>query len=161
MGRIKKASYKGVEIDLEKEFQEVKREAEDIGITIIPGDPFSDEAVRTYNEAPEWAFIKSWQETENLVLGAARTILPSQTRTSNITKIIEDLVKAGVIDAGMAELIRKMREIRNMIVHGGQAVVTRGEALEWLGISKSIRQRLKQAIERGQRNMELGSQHDA
>lgn len=158
ISRIKKASYKGIEIDLEKEFQEVKKEAEDLGITINRGDPFSDESFRTYDEAPEWAFIKSWQETESLVLSAVSTLRQGRLRTSDFNEALSALVGANIINNDMASLIGKLREIRNKIVHGGESTVTRGEALEWLGISKSIRQRLQQAIELGTRNIELGRQ---
>ena len=58
--------------------------------------------------------------------------------------MINTLIAEGVIDESMGNLIQKLRNVRNKIVHTADPDVTRGEALEWLGISKSVRNRLVQ-----------------
>ena len=52
----------------------------------------------------------------------------------------------GLIDAKMTMLIQKLQSTKNLIVHNSDSSITRGEALEWLGISKSIKDRLEQKL---------------
>tara|TARA_R110002153_G_scaffold105499_8_gene244185 strand:- start:501 stop:818 length:318 start_codon:yes stop_codon:yes gene_type:complete len=69
LGRIKNAKYKGVELNLEKEFEELKTEAENAGVTIMySSHSFPNDSINAIENVPEWAFIKSWQEIENLIV---------------------------------------------------------------------------------------------
>tara|TARA_R110000744_G_scaffold257211_1_gene372641 strand:- start:241 stop:459 length:219 start_codon:yes stop_codon:yes gene_type:complete len=52
----------------------------------------------------------------------------------------------GIIDTEMEMLINKLRQTRNLIVYNSDSLITRGEALEWLGISKSIKDRIEQKL---------------
>ena len=145
--RIKNAKYKDVELDLESEIQEIKYDAENAGITInYPSSTFPDDSIKNIEAAPEWAFIKSWQEIENVIMDLYSQTSGAMIRQGPISHIISVLIENGTIDKSMADLVNKLRAIRNKIVHTTEPEITRGEALEWLGISKSVRDRLAQKI---------------
>ena len=146
--RIKNAKYKGVELDLENEIQNIKSNAESAGITILyPSSSFPEDSIRNIEIAPEWAFIKSWQEVENVLLSYYSKISGlKKTGRVSIRMTLSYLESKGLIDAEMTMLIQKLQSTRNLIVHNSDSNITRGEALEWLGISKSIKDRLEQKL---------------
>lgn len=140
--RIKNAKYNGVELDLSSEIEAIKTDAENAGVTIsYPSSTFPTDSIQNIAAAPEWAFIKSWQEIENVLMHLYSSI-SNQEHRGSIILVISSLVSEGIIDQSMATLIDKLRTVRNKIVHSSESEVTRGEALEWLGIAKSVNDRL-------------------
>ena len=143
--RIRSAKYKDAEISLEHEITEIKNDAEMAGITIAyPPDSFAEDSVRSIGLAPEWAFIKSWQEIENVIMRLRARLPDDKKHRGPVTLVVQALVEEGVLDPTMASLIDKLRIVRNRVVHGEDPDVTRGEAFEWLGISRSVKDRLAQ-----------------
>ncbi|MEL7614022.1 DUF4145 domain-containing protein [Vreelandella titanicae] len=146
INRIKSVRYKDAEINLEQEMMEIKNDAEMAGITIAyPPGSFAQDSVRSIELAPEWVFIKSWQEIENVIMGLRSKLPEDKKYKGPITLVVQRLVEEGIIDPTMASLIDKLRSVRNRVVHE-DSDVTRGEALEWLGISRSVKDRLAQKL---------------
>lgn len=146
--RIRSARYKGAEINLEQEMTEIKDDAEMAGITIAyPPGSFAEDSIRSIELAPEWAFIKSWQDIENVIMSLKSKLPDDKKYRGPITLVVQGLVEEGIVDPKMASLIDKLRIVRNRVVHGVDPDVTRGEALEWLGISRSVKDRLAQKLE--------------
>lgn len=140
--RVKKAKIGEVEIDLAEEIEEVKNDALNMGITIAyPSSTFSKSDIEMIEHAPEWAFLQSWQKIENLLI--SRSI---GNRRQPTVETINELANSNAIPSNLAELILKMYRLRNKIVHGGNVVLTKGEALEWLGVAKSVNDRLSQKL---------------
>ena len=147
--RVKKAKYKGVELDLESAIEEVKSKAENAGITMnYPLSMFPKETIDSLDSSPEWVFIRTWQEIENVLKNAYKVKVGNVGRIPITMKVISELQKNGVIDSEMASLINQMREVRNQIVHTASFDVTRGELLEWVGLSRSITDRLTQQLQK-------------
>ena len=147
--RVKNAKYMGVELDLEKEFSELKAEATDAGVTIMYAPSSFDRAtLDSLEDAPELAFIRSWQEIENVVVSHYGSVsgLKAKEGRFNFGKAVKYLRENGTINAELEMLIQKLRQTRNLVVHGSDVSVSRAEAFEWLGISKSVLDRLKQKI---------------
>ncbi len=89
--RIKNAKYKGVEFNLEKEMQEIKSDAESAGITIFyPQSSFPEDSIKNIEIAPEWAFIKSWQEIENVLIHYYSTVSGSKSEKVNVRKVLRE-----------------------------------------------------------------------
>ena len=144
--RVKKAKYKDMEISLGEEIKEVKNEAMHAGITIAyPANSFKIHDDPNYAEA---AFIKSWQKIESLLVNAYKANNPSTDRIPLVRHLLSNLEKNYDLDPRVASLIPRMYEIRNRVVHSYENEVTRGELLEWLGISKSVYDRLKATIDK-------------
>lgn len=141
--RVKKAKYKGMELDLENEFKEVKAEAADAGVTIMyPSSSFQPEVFSEMQLAPELVFIRTWQEIESILNNAFKERYPVDKRFPPVSKIVSTLVEDNLINNDLASLIRNMYSLRNKIVHSSDFNMTRGELIEWQGLSKSIIDRL-------------------
>ncbi|WP_041408342.1 hypothetical protein [Shewanella baltica] len=67
--RVKKAKYGDIEIDLVEAIDEVKSDAIELGITITyPSSSYSVSDLELVQTAPEWAFLQSWQNIENILM---------------------------------------------------------------------------------------------
>lgn len=146
--RIKNAKYGGVEVSLEQEMQQIKASAQSAGITIVyPSSALSPDSVASIDAAPEWAFIKSWKEIENLI-GRLYNVATATSEPGSISfaQKLKILQAGGNLDERLASVIIALHQTRNRIVHESNHSITRGEALEWLGIAKSIADRIRQRI---------------
>ncbi|EGR0930950.1 hypothetical protein EIC00_24735 [Vibrio parahaemolyticus] len=140
--RVKKAKYGDIEIDLVEAIDEVKGDAIELGITIAyPSSSFSASDLELVQTAPEWAFLQSWQNIENILITKG-----ADGKRQPITKIVRQLQSSEKIDSGLADLILKMYRLRNEIVHVSGIDLTKAEAMEWLGVSKSVSDRLVQKL---------------
>ena len=145
--RIKNEKYKDIEVNLEKEIKAIKSDAKNAGIQINYDDStLSEDNLRNIRIAPEWAFIKSWQDIENNLLEYYSKVSGLKTKRVNTRKVLSYLEDKQVLDNEIIMLIQKLRSTRNRIVHNSDSSVTRGEALEWLGISKSVNNKLSQKL---------------
>ncbi|MGJ8689724.1 MAG: hypothetical protein ACSHXZ_09410 [Gammaproteobacteria bacterium] len=147
--RIKNAKYKDVELNLTEEFQSIKNEAIDAGITIAyPPSAFPSENLKSIETAPEWTIIQSWQEIERVLsqLYSKSRREAGDKSKANPNEMIAVLLDNGTIDPAMAGLINRINTLRNNIVHQHEFELTRGEAMEWMGISKSVKDRLSQRL---------------
>ena len=140
--RIKKAKYGDFEIDLAEAIEDVKQDALELGITIAyPSTAFSESDIQMMQHAPEWAFLQSWQNIENLLVDKT-----SKDKRQPIIRVVKKLEDESTIDSGLAELILKIYRLRNEIVHTSEIKLTKTEAMEWLGVSKSVQDRLAQKL---------------
>lgn len=145
--KVKTAKIKGVELDLSNEIQSIKNEAESAGITILyPTGSFPADSIKSIEAAPEWAFIQSWQEIDNVLLKIQSERYPDMRRSGSTIAVTEELYRDNLIDDALKNLLHKLRKVRNGLVHAEDPDITRGEALEWLGISKSVKDRLIQRL---------------
>ncbi|MGF1845625.1 hypothetical protein [Vibrio lentus] len=141
--RLKKAKYGDLELDLSDAINEVKNDAINAGITIMYSpDSFEASEMTLMSQAPEWMFMKSWQGIESLLFEQN-----TDGKRKPISRIVRDLEASQIIEPYLAELILKMYKLRNEIVHTDGLELTRGEIIEWLGISKSVADRLKQKLD--------------
>lgn len=60
--------------------------------------------------------------------------------------MIDELLSSSLIDSEVGNLVLKMYRLRNEIVHAKNPEISRGEVLEWLGLSKSVHDRLEQQL---------------
>lgn len=140
--RVKKAKYGDIEIDLVEAINEVKGDAIELGITIAyPSSSYSASDLELVQIAPEWVFLQSWQNIENILITKG-----SDGKRQPIYKLVQQLQSSYKIDSGLANLILKIYRLRNEIVHVSGIDLTKTEAMEWLGVSKSISDRLNQKL---------------
>jgi len=102
--------------------------------------------VSSIEAEPEWAFIKSGQEIESVVTKLYRQTSGSYEKRESISAIIKFLAERDIIPEELADLVSKIQGVRNKIVHVSDSDLTRCEALEWLGISISVKDRLEQRL---------------
>ncbi len=147
ISRIKNAKYKGIEIDLERELRELKEDAEDAGITAeYKESAILNENLINMSAAPELVFIQSWQDIENTLKQLFEKTEGDKPQRGPMSYILAYLEKREILDSTMCDVIKKLMGIRNKIVHTSKTEITRGEALEWLGIAMSVSKHLKQKL---------------
>ena len=145
--RINTAKYKDLEINLAEQLENLKNDASNAGVTIMYSpESFPTDNITNIEAAPEWAFIKAWQEIENVVGDYYAQVSGLSEKRVPFRKAASYLKQKGIIDGEMAMLLDKIQNTRNLIVHSTDSSITRGEALEWLGISRSVRDRLAQKL---------------
>jgi hypothetical protein len=103
---------------------------------------FAPGAFSEIEQAPELVFIRTWQEIESLLNAAYKKNFPIDGRLPPTSKIISMLVENQLINNDLASLMKNMYSLRNKIVHSSDFNMTRGELIEWQGLSKSITDRL-------------------
>ncbi|NDV22259.1 hypothetical protein [Desulfovibrio sp. JC022] len=150
LNKIKTAKYKDIQLDLHDEFQEIKSDADKAGITVrYPISPLLEKYEEAINKSPEWVFIESWNEIENILSDAAKKLLGSSERRIPSHQILNELESRSVIGNDLSVLVKKLLNLRNKVVHKNMQDpgYTHGEIIEWLGLSQSVKDRLQQRID--------------
>ena len=145
--RIKNAKYKGVEIDFEKELLETKNEADSAGVTIdYSQSEFPDDSIKNIDAAPEWIFIKSWQEIENILLSYYTNVSGLKSERIDVHKVLRFLEDRSLINANMAMLIQKLH-YKKLDSSQFRLQYHSRRSSRVLGIAKSVKDRLKQKLD--------------
>ncbi|WP_195848193.1 hypothetical protein, partial [Providencia sp. wls1948] len=140
--KIRKAKFRDFEVDLSEAIKDVTNNAIELGITVFyPRSTYNNNDLQMIKVAPAWAFLQSWKAIEDIL----RSGCAGQSKRS-VSMIIKDLEQSHIIDPNLAKLILKMFKLRNEIVHVLDAEITEAEAMEWLAVSKSVQDRLKQRL---------------
>ncbi len=142
LNKIRKAKFRDLEIDLVEAIKDVKNNAIELGITVAyPRSIYNHSDLQMIKAAPAWAFLQSWKAIEDILRGGSG----GQDKRP-VSMIIKDLEQSKTIEPNLAKLILKMFKLRNEIVHVLDVEITEAEAMEWLAVSKSVQDRLKQRL---------------
>ncbi len=148
--------YKEIELDFGRELTQLEDKAK--AIEVKPQQPkahlpvkkdealFLDEAERLAQDFPEAAVAVGWQAVENELMFAVTwlAILPSHPFHNSAMKNAELLVAQKIINEGTFDLLKRMRNLRNMAVHRGHGVgqVTTDQAIEFVALAKEVVEKL-------------------
>lgn len=149
--------YKDLELDFGRELKQLEKEAR--AIDIAPQPPksiaptkkdsaqFLEEASRLAKDFPEPAVALGWQAVEDELMSAVMrlAISPNFPPHNSAMKNAELLKEQNAIDQRTFELLNRMRNLRNMAVHGaGTRGITTDEAIEFLAIARGVVERLRE-----------------
>jgi hypothetical protein len=112
---------------------------------------FLEEASRLAKDFPEPAVALGWQAVEDELMSAVMrlAISPNFPPHNSAMKNAELLKDQNAIDQRTLELLNRMRNLRNMAVHGaGTRGITTDEAIEFLAIARGVVEKLRQ-VRRG------------
>jgi uncharacterized protein YutE (UPF0331/DUF86 family) len=152
--------YKDLELDFGQELKELEERAKAIDVKPQPPKAFSsakkdasqllEEATRLAQDFPEPAIAVGWQAVEDELMSAVMrlAISPDYPPHNSALKNAELLRDQKAIDEGTFDLLKRMRNLRNMAVHGGAHAtrnVTTDEAIEFLALARGIVERLRGA----------------
>jgi hypothetical protein len=124
------------------ELSQVKKIAENAGVTVADRlSSLTPPLLNLASTSPTAAIIEGWNalETETKSLAERAGIAwrsPSQ--------VVSALDKMSLLPNGLAEILRHLINMRNKVVHTHSGDVTEGEAIEFLMLSRSIAERVKQ-----------------
>jgi hypothetical protein len=150
---LTRLKYKDLELDFGRELKELEKEAKAIDITPQPPKSIAptqrdssqllQEAAQLAQRFPEPAVAVAWQAVEDELMQAVMrlAISPDYPALKNA-----ELLKAqNAIDQRTFELFNRMRNLRNLAVHGGHgaAFITTDEALEFLALARGVVEKLR------------------
>lgn len=155
---LTRLKYKDMEIDFGRELSQIEAQAKSIDVTPKPvpvpaaGHPKDSaerlrEAARLADQFPEPAVALGWSAVEQELEAAATRLglAAGQAERFMPARIIALLRKSGYVDDQMHDILSRMRNLRNMAVHGHQSAgpVTADEAREFLALASGVIERLK------------------
>jgi hypothetical protein len=154
---LTRLKYKELELDFGSELRELKESAGEL-ITIestaqrsLP-PPTQDtklhlvEATRLATDFPEPAVAVGWKAVEDALFNAVDRLglAPSGKPSFAPMRNIELLAKSGYLDSPTVDVLRRMRNLRNIAVHGGQGggPVSVGDANEFIAFASEVVKKL-------------------
>ncbi len=154
---LTRLKYKDLELDFGRELKELEKEAKAIDITPQPPKSIAptqrdssqllQEAAQLAQRFPEPAVAVAWQAVEDELMQAVMrlAISPDYPAHNSALKNAELLKAQNAIDQRTFELFNRMRNLRNMAVHGGHgaAFITTDEALEFLALARGVVEKLR------------------
>lgn len=149
--------YKDLELNFGRELKQIQKEAKAIGITAEPREitaPTKRDSSQLLQEAgqlaqrfPEPAVAVAWQAVEDELMQAVMrlAISPDYPAHNSALKNAELLKKEGAIDQRTTELLNRMRNLRNMAIHGtvGLVPIITDEAIEFIALAKGVVEQLR------------------
>ena len=153
---LTKLKYKDLELDFGRELKQLEEQARVIEVRPTqpkalpptkrdPSDLLS-EADRLAQEFPEPAVAVGWQAVEEELMSAVErlAISPDYPRHNSAMKNAELLRGQNEIDDTTLDVLNRMRNLRNMAVHGGngQGRVTTNEAIEFIALARGVVEKL-------------------
>jgi hypothetical protein len=156
---ISRLKYKDLELDFGRELKQLEQKAKALDVkpqapAVLPtpkkdSSQLLDEAARLATDFPEPAVAVGWQGVEEELLAAVMrlAISPDYPPYGSSLKNTLILREQKVIDEGTYELLQRMRNLRNMAVHGnrGGPPITADEAREFIALAKGIVEKLRAA----------------
>ncbi len=150
---LSRFKYGKVEIDFRRELDQLEAFAKTIDLKPAPkqisaaprtAEQILNEAERLTADFPEPAVGLGWTAVEHELRAAATRLgLPPDYQSPG--RQIEELRKAGHFDSETYEILRRMRNLRNMAVHGAApSRINSDEAREFLALAAGVVQRLKE-----------------
>lgn len=150
--------YKDLEVDFGRELKEVERKARAIDVTPTgpPPQPATApknaaqilaEAERLAQDFPEPAVALAWSAVEDELMGAVMrlAISPDYPPLNSALQNARLLTEQGAIDQSTLDILNRMRNLRNMAVHGGAGLtgVSTDEAREFIALARGIVEKLR------------------
>jgi hypothetical protein len=139
--RARLLKFAGVEVSLEEQVQELAKAADEGGITTLyPKESFSERFREEIRVNPKWAFLEIWIEVEQNLKKIVEG--KSQIYRGPINAIAE-LETDSYITKQEAEVLRRLSQVRNQIVHG-DSELAEVDVNPLIGAARSMRDRLAQ-----------------
>jgi hypothetical protein len=141
--RAKLLKVAGVEVSLEEEVNELTKVAAEGGITTLyPEEAFPEEFQQEMRLNPKWAFLEIWIEVEQQIKKMME--MKSKIYRGALNSIAE-LEFTNDIPSSEADILRRLSQVRNRIVHG-DSEITEVDVNALIGTARSMRDRLAQKV---------------
>jgi uncharacterized protein YutE (UPF0331/DUF86 family) len=160
---LTKLKYKDLELDFGRELKQLEEQAKAIEVkptlpkALAPSkrepSDLLNEAERLAQDFPEPAVAVGWQAVEEELMSVVvrLSISPDLHRYNSASKNAELLREQNAIDNRTLDVLKRMRNLRNMAVHGGHGHdrVSTDEAIEFIALARGVVEKLK-ALTRGE-----------
>jgi hypothetical protein len=155
---LTRLKYKDLELDFGQELKQLKKEAKAIDITPQPPKTIAptkrdssqllQEAAQLAQHFAEPAVAVAWQAVEDELMQAVMrlAVSPDYPVHNSALKNAELLRAQNAIDQRTLELLNRMRNLRNMAIHGTHvgASITIDDALEFIALARGVLEKLQE-----------------
>jgi len=118
-------------------------ENKDESSPVPPSDQCIDCVSSDSNGTPSVIVIESWHSVSDLLREMARSIGINAPFDEDQLAVI--LTSRGIIDRGTTELIRQLKEVRDISIH--RSDISESDARRYLGLAREVRSRLRSFME--------------
>jgi len=154
---LTRLKYKELELDFGSELRDLKETSgKSIVIESVPQRSLPApkdesklhliEAARLSPDFPEPAVAVGWRAVEDSLFNAVDRLglAPSRTQVGPPIRNTELLAESGYLDSQTIDVVRRMRTLRNIAVHGGQGAgaVSTHDANEFIALASAVVKRL-------------------
>ncbi len=160
---LTRLKYKDLELNFGRELKELEEKAK--AIDVKPANRRSAvtsskrdslqllmEAERLAEDFPEPSVALAWSAVEDELLAAVMrlAISPDYPPHNSAMKSAEMLAEQRAIDLQTLDILKRMRNLRNIAVHGHDSLgeVTTDQALEFIALARGVIQKLR-GLDRG------------
>jgi hypothetical protein len=136
--RLKSAEIKDIKFELEDKIENVKKEAINNGVTMFyPLETIQRQFNPKENKTKETQIFDAWKKIEAKLFS-----IDDRTGKRNLNDTINYLTKNGKLPKYLANFVLDLRELRNIVVHTENPIITEEDFQNWISISKSVIDRL-------------------
>lgn len=153
---LTRLKYKDLELDFGRELRQLEAQAKSIEVQPEQAKPLPPtqrgamqllaEAERLAQEFPGPAVAVGWQAVEDELQSAVMrlAISPGYPPHNSSLKNAELLLQQRAVNDNTIDLLKRMRNLRNMAVHGtrGAGNITTDEAIEFIALARGVVNRL-------------------
>lgn len=153
---LTRLKYKDLELDFGRELKQLEEQAKAIEVKpqqpkALPPAPKGSaqllaEAERLAQDFPEPAVAVGWQAVEDELMSAVMrlAISPDYPAHNSALKNAELLLGQKAVDENTIDLLKRMRNLRNMAVQGncGLGNVTTDQAIEFIALARGVVEKL-------------------
>jgi hypothetical protein len=145
-GTVSKVKLKDVEVDFREKIAEVKQSASDQALTVFyPQTQAVVGQIDLAESRPQAFLVELTTEIERILIDWEKS--RGKTGSRAPLEILDELQKLGLIGPDIRDPANRLFGMRNQYIHANSISITSGEALELLGIARSVRDRLKQKLD--------------
>ena len=156
--QLQKLKFKDLELEFAKQLSAAAAEAGLSPPLSAEEEPTEDRpmlrrgGVDHYVEAlaavsPRAAILESWVAFEVLAQRALEKMVGGPTpRPLQISEVFDLLRKGNVISTAEQRALERLRELRNLVVHGPDVMLTRERTIEYVTVLNKIADRIRDAI---------------
>jgi hypothetical protein len=146
--KLESIKFKDVEFNFRKDVQELKDKAESLNVTVFyPAERLQPLAARSRNDRD--TVIETGDAIRSLLFEWADA-QPGFSETSP-TAILEKMRQEHIINDDLFHLARRVLNIRNKAVHAPTVALSAEDLAEFMGVSKSVQDRISAAVKRSGR----------
>ena len=137
---IQKIKYRGAEIEffsrsLQQTMNKVSQDA-DVEISRYPTDTRLCDALKL---SPDHSVSEAWKALELSVREKVESLLPAEESFQNpLARPLDYLEFKGALTPTTAGAIRDLRSLRNQVVHFGEDLVVRDDAIRYISVAEGI-----------------------
>jgi hypothetical protein len=144
---LKGIKLKDIEVSFRDDIEELKEDALESNVTVFyPAAQLAKQHLLAVPDGDRLALVEAGNDIQGLLITWAKKQPPFPNNHQPLS-ILEHMKSTGLLSDYLFTLARRVLEIRNRAVHAPELGITSGEVVEFLGVAKSVKDRLNVMLE--------------